>query len=487
MLYNAPPDQVARWARTPQDGWWYQLDPPLNSLDRPDQACDYPQLADGSRHWKSVMAQPVGSYTALLRAFGVEPFCDLCNCTAGCFDTHTTSSKHYSILYRHVEQNLEHVPVGDWRRGREDYWHETFVVGGCVRYNQLDGELQLRRDMPVLEMNVTRPEELPLPEQWMLVGAPAVVCVQPVADRTKWPNMWSHRHWKEKMQRAVVRACEVVAINGAANTFCRLCPEQAFCESHLLGPKHFGVLMNQLPETVPVQVDDFWQQWIVETRTGAMAFNHVDGTVRLLRRGDGSEPVVPVQPAVSTDPLERVWAAVAGLPQPPAPPPVQVEAAAPVAEAAVVSSGAELSPESLHPPAKSDHFMWCWQRNAIREVERLEQVLKTEVAGVGEDFRGCLELGRYCCLCHQYIELSDNFANHVVWDGDHCELIQSRFNQEGPNWVGWIQGWMHGRVLFNHLTLEITVQQHSELVTAGFDHRDSTVGSELWVGEQFDC
>jgi hypothetical protein len=80
--------------------------------------------------------------------------------------------------------------------------------------------------------------------------------------------------------------------NGAANTFCRLCPEQAFCESHLLGPKHFGVLMNQLPETVPVQVDDFWQQWIVETRIGAMAFNHVDGTVRLLRRGDGSEPVV---------------------------------------------------------------------------------------------------------------------------------------------------------------------------------------------------
>jgi hypothetical protein len=49
---------------------------------------------------------------------------------------------------------------------------------------------------------------------------------------------------------------------------------------------------------MPVSTDNFWQTWTFKTRTGALAFNHTDGTLRMVRQPDGNELVAPASPLV---------------------------------------------------------------------------------------------------------------------------------------------------------------------------------------------
>ena len=111
----------------------------------------------------------------------------------GGFDTHTTSEKHFQAMCKLVEQSDE------LERVAELLWHETYVVGGRVRYNHLDGELQVLRDVPMPEAPVIYPQELSLSGQWIIVCAAAVVPARPGGNRATWSNMWSHWHWKDKM------------------------------------------------------------------------------------------------------------------------------------------------------------------------------------------------------------------------------------------------------------------------------------------------
>jgi hypothetical protein len=104
---------------------------------------------------------------------------------------------------------------------------------------------------------------------------------------------------------------------GAARTLAARCLQQA----------------GRVPENMPVCTDNVWQIWTFKTGTGALAFSHVDGTLRMVRQPDGNEvvaPASPLAPAVAgqshqhaeiyVDPHERVRAAVRVLPQPPPPP-----------------------------------------------------------------------------------------------------------------------------------------------------------------------
>lgn len=72
------------------------------------------------------------------------------------------------------------------------------------------------------------------------------------------------------------------ANSGALHCRCQMCQVHVSPE-HLLGPKHFAELTARLPlDGAPLCTDNFWQTWTF--KTGAVAFNHVDGTVRVIRR-----------------------------------------------------------------------------------------------------------------------------------------------------------------------------------------------------------
>ena len=174
------------------------------------------------------------------------------------------------------------------------------------------------------------PQELSFPGQWILVGVAAAVPAQPGGDRTKWPNMWSHRQWKEKMQRVARQVACILEANDALNLSCccLFCPDEYLSAEHLMGPKHFFKLMGREAENMPVSTDNFWQTWTFKTGTGALAFNQADGTLRMVRQPDGNELVAPASPPapagfslqyaeISADQHERVLAALRVLPQPP--------------------------------------------------------------------------------------------------------------------------------------------------------------------------
>jgi hypothetical protein len=228
MLPTAPFEQEARWARIPQDGRWYILEQPTHlSPDAGNRPNTWPQLAGGLGVWRSWMSASASSVCALLRAFGVEPSCTLCDGFYLAFDAHTTSKTHFQVMHQLVNEYGE--------LAREELWHETCVVTGRVRYNQLDGELQVLRDVPLPEEPVTYPHELSLPGQWILVGLAAVVSVQPAGSKNKWPNMWSLNHWKEKMQRPAKRVACILAANGILNLscWCLICTDEYLSAEHL--------------------------------------------------------------------------------------------------------------------------------------------------------------------------------------------------------------------------------------------------------------
>mmetsp|Transcript_114945 Transcript_114945/g.371599 ORF Transcript_114945/g.371599 Transcript_114945/m.371599 type:complete len:387 (-) Transcript_114945:119-1279(-) len=257
--------------------------------------------------------------------------------------------------------------------------------------------------------------------------------------------------------------------------------------------------MGRVPENMPVRTDDFWQTWTFETGTGAMAFNHADGTLRMVRRPDGNEPVSPAPPLapavagqshqsaeISADPHERVLAAVRVLPRLPTPPLEEVFAqpatsssfAPPAADmllasqqqqsGAAGSTGGTVSPWGKLSPAKPDApaephtigtqqppvsgvgvFLWFWQQHAAREVKRLEEVLFATLGST---------VARYCELCQCSILQSDRFVEHVARDIGHMAQVQARFEHEGPSGRGWVQCWA-GVAQLNHLTLDLSVDE----------------------------
>lgn len=218
MLEDAPPEQVARWQSVPEDGQWYALDGPTVIAADPFCANGWPNLASGHGQWKLTMQQPVSEYVALLQIFGVEAFCDLCP-TGGWpdFVAHATAQQHFNAVYQAVEDAGE--------AACENLWHETRVPGGCVRFNHLSGELQALRRCLGQEVASLAVQALPRAHEWMPVAHQACVATWP-GEKDAWPNLWSHRHWKQKMERPVRKATQVLEANGILRSArCQYCQE----------------------------------------------------------------------------------------------------------------------------------------------------------------------------------------------------------------------------------------------------------------------
>jgi hypothetical protein len=285
MLETAPKDEDAfHWARIPTDGKWYILGQPAHRpINAPTRLGRWPYLEGGHKHWKHNMTESAGRVCALLRHFDVEPFCTLCDQKAGGFAEHTTGLAHYQTMINLVDMSDDVV-------NEEQVWHETHVVGGRVRYNELSGQLLAWRDEPLLLETATSPQELSVPGQWILVGAAVAVPSRPAGDMKTWPNLWSKSGWKRIMQTAVKRVVDMIKAN--VTTFdgeCRFCPGQHFCENHLLGPKHLNNLRAAITEDMPVKTGDFNQRWVVWGASGELRYNHIDGTLQLQRYPAGPE------------------------------------------------------------------------------------------------------------------------------------------------------------------------------------------------------
>lgn len=323
---------MACWDTIPEDGQWYTLLQPVVLINEEAQrvsidndnpwaevggtsaggftmrygggTSNWSHLSEGPRHWKVVMMKPADAFAKMLRFFGAETHCRLCAASQGCWDTHCTSSTHFHSIYEAVEEGHGMV--------REALWQQIHVVGGCVRYNHLDGEVQAlrRRREPVV--NVERAEDLPIADQWFLVSGPVCVATETGGDKDAWPNLWSRRHWKDQMgetARHLGRLLELEAASsgGLCNFDCHICgPGMGISADHLLGPRHYGDLVTKrVHHNVPVHPEEFWQTFAFPN--SAVAFNHLDGQVKVVRRPRPSEvpcaaPAQPPRPAAPAGP-----------------------------------------------------------------------------------------------------------------------------------------------------------------------------------------
>merc|ERR1712139_229345 len=96
-------------------------------------------------------------------------------------------------------------------------------------------------------------------------------------------NLWSLRHWKEKMDIPVRHIIEILEANTADawTLCCDICgPNHGFSQNHVLGPKHCQHMQARIQGVA--QIDDFWQQWCFPN--GAVAYNHLDGSIQMVRR-----------------------------------------------------------------------------------------------------------------------------------------------------------------------------------------------------------
>lgn len=460
MLRSAPASEVARWAAVPEDGRWYTLD--VRTVEPNDcraGADGWPNLNGGHRHWKGVMEAASRKASALLKAFGVEPFCTLCN-TGGGFDAHVMGSEHYRNVREHVNQLKE--------LSKEDLWLETCLVGGRVRFSLLDGELQAMRYVPVPLYPAIIPKDLPVAGQWLLVGSAVAVAVNQVGDRSKWPNLWSHRHWSEKMEWAAQRIEASLVANGA-HPFCSLCPTQKLTAGHVLSKKHFMQLNSRLSDNVSVNSDDFRQLCTFEDIGGAILFNHLDGSLHMVRRpekGTVAETAPgPTKEDVMQTAMQRAKTAarVSILPTPRrtvVAEPAMLPPCSPEAVARARLSGSpfadpsnyELPLESRRATASTAtaaagcNAAWDFREVvAKRQVGYLEEVL-TKTMGT--------EMMRYCQLCHQGLPPSQSFTEHVACDAFHRVQVEARYARDKASGGGWWQCW-GGVVQLHHWSLDI--------------------------------
>jgi hypothetical protein len=346
-----------------------------------------------------------------------------------------------------------------------------------VKYNHLDGELQVWRDMPIMEASVIHPQDLWASGQWIQVCAAAVVATQPGGDKTMWP------HWKQKMTTVVERVVNILSLNGALtfHPYCMICSTEWFSIQHLLGPKHFRGLVDRVPEKMPVQTENYFQFW---NFTGSsMAYNHVTGTLIMMRRSGGNEPVAPSVAGFSiAGPPPAVMPQPRPPPPPPQTPPPQPATSSTVAPPEVdmqLASHQQQSASSCgtydtfakwtyNPPAKLDApakphtigtqqapeeglgaFRWFWQKVAAHQAPQLEEIV---VAAL--DPLQTAAVLPYCELCQCRLPPSVSFAQHVSTDIGHMTAVLARFEEVGPDCRGWVQCWP-GVAEFNHLNLDV--------------------------------
>ena len=168
--------------------------------------------------WREYMSEPSRKFVACLSLRRVfEPFCTLCY--KGSPVPHLLGRDHC----RKVRSRIAKFRA----RARDELWLETFFVGGRVRFNMLDGELQALRYVPVPLCRARTPKDLPLAQHWFLGGPPVATATTPGGGRSKWPNLQTHKCWYNDVVHAAQQLGDALQASSIKNT-CLLCHMSGF-------------------------------------------------------------------------------------------------------------------------------------------------------------------------------------------------------------------------------------------------------------------
>ena len=380
------------------------------------------------------MSEPSRKFVALLSLHRVfEPFCTLCD--------RCSTVPH--LLGRDHCGNVRSRMAQFQARARDELWLETFLVGGRVRFNMLDGELQALRYVQAPVYRVMAPKDLPLAQHWFLVGPPAVTATTPGGGRGTWPNLQTLQRWYDQMVHAAQKLDDVLQVSSIKIT-CLLCPSQWLSASHVLGGGHYNSMWLRAGGHSSLDTREFSQTYVNEEIGGGINFNHLDGSLHLVRQPDDASTVGAVSRAAATQ---------RKLSFPPTPPRRKV--AEPACLAAVRAATA-LPPDSTSAAASTSEAeaandpAWDWWRDMARKhVSWLEEALSKSVSPA---------MMRECSLCKQGLLASETFTEHVACNSSHRNHLEATYACDKGRGDGWWQNW--GEVAkLHHWTLEIIADQ----------------------------
>ena len=136
----------------PEDNRWYRLHEPA-SVPMTDYGGwrSVPHIAGGRKHWGEHMKSSVTMMARLLSAYGIQYLgCSVCKNGTG-FDDHIGGKVHWDQVW---------LCFGDrpFREAKEELWQECLLrksvgLNGIVRFNHLDGEIQILREASTSAMS----------------------------------------------------------------------------------------------------------------------------------------------------------------------------------------------------------------------------------------------------------------------------------------------------------------------------------------------
>ena len=300
----------------PEEGRWVRLETRVSEPTEPDGDWTSLQHLACSEAWKEAMRQRVEKLeTWLFAKKVVADACTVCKPhgvghLAG-YSAHVCSKNHFKYLGWHLPNG------GKVHEAGANLWQEWKVPGGGIRFNHVDGCIDMYRGelaaagaalvlpAPALKLAAT-PGLRTHAEMDVLAGEidfePFGVPGEQFGDWTT--CSWLTRGlWKECMTERAPELCSLLVRCNVKYPHCGLCGSafSGSLEGHLPGPKHWAKLYERLQSSqgVPLSrvADAEWQTWHVEG--GCIRFNHVHGGIVICRK---QLPLSPPPPPVVPPP-----------------------------------------------------------------------------------------------------------------------------------------------------------------------------------------
>lgn len=211
-----------------------------------------PHIAGGKRHWSETMKGHATRVARLLEAYGLN-FLDCSLCPAGRgWEEHIPGPKHYDKINEILGDNLLISEV------KERAWQQWNIQRGSVRFNHLDGEIQIRKNgtraRQSIEMSPIRPIEQsyskPMPPHAQQVSAGAVKIAESRTFALQACPL-AKCMWRQRLPNIVSRLRRYVMAVGLQeqDLRCQLCksaPITAGFQAHLGSDEHIDNIAQTL-------------------------------------------------------------------------------------------------------------------------------------------------------------------------------------------------------------------------------------------------
>lgn len=288
-----------------EPGQWLQVRAPVSQPTRENgDWTTYPHMSSKDL-WKQLMGARAAQFLSFLEPFNIWPECMVCKAAGrgmrSDFGGHVAGQFHFKEVGRLLPNGTRVTDL------RGNLWQESLVPGGAIRFNHVDGAIEMCKGQPDSSspsivapgqlalaipaapvMGNAGPAEIPdiasldREGQWIGVSGHIGEPIVKNGDFSQCPFFQSRNAWKSASATFPKKICNFLEKYDIYPQ-CPICPTAVGYEDHIPAQKHYMKLLEQLKPGEPIvqAVSRMWQKWNVPG--GAVRLNHVHGRIELWR------------------------------------------------------------------------------------------------------------------------------------------------------------------------------------------------------------